>query len=226
MCLTTRFIPAGAGNTLRILLASSLVHPCGRREHIIDLLFQNADNGSSLRAQGTHVMNEPYQICGRFIPAGAGNTHFSPGWISWGAVHPCGRREHALTLCASSSSSGSSLRAQGTPEPSCPRHHPRRFIPAGAGNTSQPARQASYASVHPCGRREHIDRSLCKARSSGSSLRAQGTLVGGHGLAQDARFIPAGAGNTDGSNSKPQHLHGSSLRAQGTRHPFFFHGER
>ncbi len=53
--------------------------------------------------------------------------------------------------------------------------------------------------------------------SSGSSLRAQGTL--GEALATfgKIRFIPAGAGNTHDLVEKNGKTGGSSLRAQGTR---------
>ena len=50
-----RFIPAGAGNTVVDYRAwrQVSVHPCGRREHKKLFKKPSADNGSSLRAQGT-----------------------------------------------------------------------------------------------------------------------------------------------------------------------------
>ena len=49
------FIPAGAGNTVRISCTSCLisVHPCGRREHKKTSCVFALPSGSSLRAQGT-----------------------------------------------------------------------------------------------------------------------------------------------------------------------------
>ena len=112
-----------------------------------------------------------------------------------------------------------------------------RFIPAGAGNTSKYARTSLDASVHPCGRREHLRRSTRSATAGGSSLRAQGTPYSELRSSYSERFIPAGAGNTRvllmylkvatvhpcGRREHPSvqavinNNPGSSLRAQGTR---------
>ena len=52
---SSRFIPAGAGNTMRNqqLDISKTVHPCGRREHSSRKVMYGNKGGSSLRAQGT-----------------------------------------------------------------------------------------------------------------------------------------------------------------------------
>ena len=132
-----RFIPAGAGNTaLRgYQRLNKPVHPCGRREHLNMVKQKMAQTGSSLRAQGTPGHRSVQQLCRRFIPAGAGNTgqHLTP--TKPGTVHPCGRREHNCVRSPPHSSTGSSLRAQGTPEVSPIAERVNRFIPAGAGNT-------------------------------------------------------------------------------------------
>ena len=75
-----------------------------------------------------------------------------------------------------------------------------RFIPAGAGNTIKCYGRADGATVHPCGRREHLLLTQSDRWLIGSSLRAQGTRrkkgTGRTGI----RFIPAGAGNTCSSS--------------------------
>ena len=92
----SRFIPAGAGNTKPSTSrdTSITVHPRGRGEHIFfnPIFFDVC--GSSPRARGTRLIGQEYIIRGRFIPAGAGNTH--QVWHrSYGAtVHPRGRGEH------------------------------------------------------------------------------------------------------------------------------------
>ena len=113
----------------------------------------------------------------------------------------------------------------------------RRFIPAGAGNTTPGRAFFIPFPVHPCGRREHYRGATNESTENGSSLRAQGTPVHAAKLDSDQRFIPAGAGNTCvqvvGLTATPVHpcgrrehlmakvglitAHGSSLRAQGTR---------
>ena len=55
--------------------------------------------GSSLRAQGTHLVSITVFDMVRFIPAGAGNTKTIPCRKPAHAVHPCGRREHNYFLC-------------------------------------------------------------------------------------------------------------------------------
>ncbi len=72
----TRFIPAGAGNTMpgSTSMSAISVHPRGRGEHGIASCRLTPTIGSSPRARGTR--QHPYRRSdrGRFIPAGAGNT--------------------------------------------------------------------------------------------------------------------------------------------------------
>ncbi len=71
-----------------------------------------------------------------------------------------------------------------------------RFIPAGAGNTRAGCRRRSPSPVHPRWRGEHPIVLWNNAELHGSSPLARGTQHGAGGHAQQARFIPAGAGNT------------------------------
>ena len=114
----SRFIPAGAGNTLQRLTCrrSPSVHPCGRREHVVSHQPTGCLHGSSLRAQGTHNNQCGFMATLRFIPAGAGNTELGFNAVVTGH--------------------GSSLRAQGTRLAMVPERDSCRFIPAGAGNTN------------------------------------------------------------------------------------------
>ena len=72
-----------------------------------------------------------------------------------------------------------------------------RFIPAGAGNTSnyQPARK--FTSVYPRWRGEHISKDYWREVDNGLSPLARGTLLDIPEHCADLRFIPAGAGNTN-----------------------------
>ncbi len=137
MTTSVRFIPAGAGNTKKEAQSADswTVHPCGRREHLIFTLLYLVVSGSSLRAQGTHLPPDITPLRWRFIPAGAGNTGSCSVWPERSTVHPCGRREHLQTDISCCCMDGSSLRAQGTPNPKLREPALFRFIPAGAGNT-------------------------------------------------------------------------------------------
>ncbi|MBG0749478.1 hypothetical protein Q7O_003439 [Pectobacterium carotovorum subsp. carotovorum PCCS1] len=114
----SRFIPAGAGNTLLHDLRNRCwtVYPRWRGEHITLLAFRHLGRGLSPLARGTRPNKDPVIVNVRFIPAGAGNTDSSP--------------------VINTKSAGLSPLARGTPAGYYPQHDMARFIPAGAGNTS------------------------------------------------------------------------------------------
>ena len=72
----TRFIPAGAGNTLPECSPKGVeaVHPRWRGEHASRGSSYQAASGSSPLARGTRLPPSKPPSCWRFIPAGAGNT--------------------------------------------------------------------------------------------------------------------------------------------------------
>ena len=111
-----RFIPAGAGNTLRDQRAEKnpSVHPRGRGEHAVRMADVRADGGSSPRARGTlrHLAGDVFTQ--RFIPAGAGNTWAVVIASMKSSVHPRGRGEHTLSSAVLDRATGSSPRARGT----------------------------------------------------------------------------------------------------------------
>ena len=135
--------------------------------------------------------------------------------------------------------SGSSPLARGTRRCRGFRGLAHRFIPAGAGNTCVCCGPVVQGAVHPRWRGEHGQLIHPHLDHPGSSPLARGTrplfFRPGAGL----RFIPAGAGNTWGSDSTaevhPVHprwrgehfsgmpratrLRGSSPLARGTLHP-------
>ena len=152
--------------------------------------------GSSPRARGTHVEPRDGKVFARFIPAGAGNTHFGFRHHTTSPVHPRGRGEHGGSWAASLCSSGSSPRARGTQARKRRRPHFLRFIPAGAGNTTAIQFPRASRAVHPRGRGEHNRDVAVKLAENGSSPRARGTHDPAGHVELDCRFIPAGAGNT------------------------------
>ena len=91
-----RFIPAGAGNTVKKKrgVVDEAVHPRGRGEHLQRSDWVSRRRGSSPRARGTRrVTRSTLSRCG-FIPAGAGNTKKCGALLCTLSVHPRGRGEH------------------------------------------------------------------------------------------------------------------------------------
>ncbi len=133
-----RFIPAGAGNTAPITRTTGLpsVHPRRRGEHNSICNSGRLANGSSPQARGTLLDVREKELRHRFIPAGAGNTPHVPAYQSLVAVHPRRRGEHAGYIDPCKHWHGSSPQARGTLMTRHGMRLHRRFIPAGAGNTS------------------------------------------------------------------------------------------
>ena len=154
----------------------------------------------------------------------------------WWSVHPrgCGERDGDQT--AVNINIGSSPRVRGTDFSDLLSKAVFRFIPAGAGN-GPPSRSAPMVyAVHPrgCGERARVI--ACTVALCGSSPRVRGTVTTAEYLIQQARFIPAGAGNgwwcrtlsvaftvhprgcgeRDGKGGTEPRLTGSSPRVRGT----------
>ena len=187
-----RFIPAGAGNT-----AFALVGLYG-------------EDGSSPLARGTRAVVGAHLQHPRFIPAGAGNTCSQAKHFPLLTVHPRWRGEHSGSSSARRGSGGSSPLARGTGFQRLDDRGIRRFIPAGAGNTTRHAEARRERAVHPRWRGEHLSTCPALMVTCGSSPLARGTQVDPVIHDVTGRFIPAGAGNTVS--------HGPPPRAQ-TVHP-------
>ncbi len=182
-----------------LILTNIAVHPrvCGQRDAAYQRRHLAA--GSSPRVRGTPLRNVIFRTCYRFIPACAGNAIQSGASPTTMPVHPrvCGER----IVCAAGtvSTSGSSPRVRGTLSFPTSREDAERFIPACAGNAGDARRPPVRWPVHPrvCGERY---RSLPQPRHvPGSSPRVRGTL---HRLQRRVgrwRFIPACAGNANGT---------------------------
>ena len=176
--VTTRFIPAGAGNTslTSISPSSPTVHPRWRGEHVSMGVVKLSPNGSSPLARGTHVRLSRWRHFIRFIPAGAGNTWRLPDARISATVHPRWRGEHFPHSRPSQCALGSSPLARGT----------------------RPVLMPAWSSspVHPRWRGEHFSPRYPEHSLNGSSPLARGT-PGLHSTRWSrCRFIPAGAGNT------------------------------
>ena len=87
--------------------------------------------------------------------------------------------------------------ARGTPSSPLPSGLQRRFIPAGAGNTTARLCGARRVSVYPRWRGEHEPSVNRPCHFLGLSPLARGTQSAILLVSKGMRFIPAGAGNTN-----------------------------
>ena len=114
-------------------------------------------------------------------------------------VYPRWRGEHVGTNWVRHDDSGLSPLARGTLPRFGANNRPRRFIPAGAGNTIMRWLVRRSISVYPRWRGEHAISDAINACAAGLSPLARGTQPQQLPQLPRARFIPAGAGNTSGS---------------------------
>ena len=133
-----RFIPAGAGNTRDTTrcVTKHAVYPRWRGEHRPWQRVTSPTFGLSPLARGTHKPGADRQRRRRFIPAGAGNTMTrflqpvsTPVYPRWRGEHQAGPRRNRTRR-------GLSPLARGTRVTQAGAAVPQRFIPAGAGNTT------------------------------------------------------------------------------------------
>ena len=192
-----RFIPAFAGNARSRQCSGKTrsVHPrvCGERS--TKEIAAARGYGSSPRLRGTLPGVNRLGHGRRFIPAFAGNASAAMGLGARLPVHPrvCGER--ATTRRLPRSAYGSSPRLRGTLIPTIADDDDDRFIPAFAGNATQPVVRPQFSPVHPrvCG--ERVDLSGGGFFAHGSSPRLRGTLKRLANRVELHRFIPAFAGN-------------------------------
>ena len=174
-------------------------------------------HGSSPLARGTRgSLWEPNTQL-RFIPARAGNTEVRSAAVGEQPVHPRSRGEHQPPAVVSTTATGSSPLARGTPTAGGSLDHGNRFIPARAGNTPGGRRRRCGCPVHPRSRGEHLWTSPMGGSIPGSSPLARGTPCAEHRGPVRDRFIPARAGNTGLSSpaSTPSSVHPRSRGEHG-----------
>ncbi len=174
---STRFIPAGAGNTEAPASKTAIiaVYPRWRGEHTKSRSVSCSASGLSPLARGTPLILLTRWLGHRFIPAGAGNTGAVRNGDGSGAVYPRWRGEHAALINKGLAFAGLSPLARGTPSVESSLRRSGRFIPAGAGNTRLRSRAPTIAPVYPRWRGEHRSTSPCRESKRGLSPLARGT---------------------------------------------------
>ncbi len=133
--------------------------------------------GLSPLARGTHVNTILYRLSVRFIPAGAGNTLFVARRLMSISVYPRWRGEHAVQNFLKRFNCGLSPLARGTHRPRTTIRANRRFIPAGAGNTTSGCRRSAWSPVYPRWRGEHAAIIQKRTQGIGLSPLARGTRL-------------------------------------------------
>ncbi len=193
-----RFIPAGAGNTLRQKPSSALfaVYPRWRGEHPLVFVGEMPRVGLSPLARGTLYGANNVTATTRFIPADAGNTARPSRSSTTATVYPRWRGEHHTLRFEAKVVGGLSPLARGTLYLPLPLPLVTRFIPAGAGNTNVPGSTGRHLPVYPRWRGEHQGWLGGIPLKCGLSPLARGTRALAHPQKGKSRFIPAGAGNT------------------------------
>ena len=155
---SSRFIPAGAGNTetAPAVVSCLPVYPRWRGEHSASVQAGTRYSGLSPLARGTRNIVALKEILGRFIPAGAGNTLNFAGSCYPCPVYPRWRGEHRFLVAATRLKAGLSPLARGTRRLFNFKRLKPRFIPAGAGNTLVEIDAKYEKPVYPRWRGEHL----------------------------------------------------------------------
>ncbi len=174
----SRFIPAGAGNTIlepvpHLLIA---VYPRWRGEHGLPVGSASRYAGLSPLARGTLYSSSDLLLIMRFIPAGAGNTRAPTLSAGANQVYPRWRGEHEFDRPVTLGEGGLSPLARGT--------------------RTWHRRSSLINPVYPRWRGEHLRQRFNLLNHIGLSPLARGTQFAPRVTVDFVRFIPAGAGNT------------------------------
>ena len=159
--------------------------------------------GSSPRMRGTPLRSGCRLLRSGIIPAHAGNTRASLRRRTGTRDHPRACGEHLDMRVTIAPIAGSSPRMRGTPMVVCRSCWLCGIIPAHAGNTSVGEDVESAIGDHPRACGEHW---MCNnhARSGmGSSPRMRGTRDRVPASTGVVGIIPAHAGNTCGTPTRP-----------------------
>ncbi len=165
------------------------------------LVLDEAQNGSSPHAWGTHIRSDALPVLVRFIHTYVGNSPCRVPCPGHATVHPHMRGELSVADLVLSGNSGSSPHTWGTRAP--PAVHPRRgrFIPTYVGNSRSDPELRRRPAVHPHIRGELTVPALSTLMGVGSSPHTWGTLGWMGDKVIFRRFIPTYVGNSSISSS-------------------------
>ena len=198
LCPISGFIPAHAGNTLRVFSggAYSRVHPRSRGEYRPPGTSKRPITGSPPLTRGIPLVHVDTVRRHRFTPAHAGNTEsLRSQWLLL-QVHPRSRGEYSACLTSCHAFIGSPPLTRGIQTGENFEYTSSRFTPAHAGNTRLFFLKSCLPEVHPRSRGEYY----LEEGKSNQGLGSPPLTRGIHGKSGDgtnpAWFTPAHAGNT------------------------------
>ena len=174
-----RFILADAGNSwlFGVLKRTKTVYPRWRGELDSMATVTACPGGLSPLARGTLHKNQREELCSRFIPAGAGNSHHDARATRQGSVYPRWRGELISPGISCSRGRGLSPLARGTLPARLRSPSSDRFIPAGAGNSGQGNSITIPCPVYPRWRGELAALTVASFFQYGLSPLARGTPI-------------------------------------------------
>ena len=158
--------------------------------------------GLSPLARGTPFTYRVTSISARFIPAGAGNSSSMRISSARATVYPRWRGELYFDENERNPWAGLSPLARGTHSRCIPSSPFQRFIPAGAGNSEATGVVLTVMSVYPRWRGELVGPAVTIYLICGLSPLARGTRDREYMAWDMARFIPAGAGNSESTHRR------------------------
>ena len=133
---------------------------------------------------------------GGLIPAHAGKTPGSGGFLRGRRAHPRSRGENPCPASSSTTSRGSSPLTRGKPEGLVWVVDQTRLIPAHAGKTRTEQPTPPPHSAHPRSRGENVPSHRSHPAGAGSSPLTRGKPDGLQAAKPVVRLIPAHAGKT------------------------------
>ncbi len=155
-----RFIPVGAGNSRPVTQTGfeSAVYPRGCGELLPWVSRSITATGLSPWVRGTHCYPLIKAVVQRFIPVGAGNSAQSATTQWRSTVYPRGCGELIINIGLRGDVCGLSPWVRGTQTLNQKAHFCGRFIPVGAGNSSQRQPCRLMCAVYPrgCGELERV----------------------------------------------------------------------
>ena len=153
-----------------------VVYPRWRGELNIGNGFAAAASGLSPLARGTRQNGLSSLVRLRFIPAGAGSSTWRIFATPARTVYTRWRGELGIARLIRRRPYGLSPLARGTHQHAARTAAPRRFIPAGAGNTCRVKPLAADLAVYPRWRGEHTTVGSWEDEEISLSPLARGTL--------------------------------------------------